>query len=440
MIDVATVTPSRRALALAVLWILFAVLGSVRPLLMWAWVATGVLIALALVLDFALTLRRPALRVERKLARSVALDASTQVVLRACNPSSREVRAILFEAQPPTFELDGLPAAVTVPADGWTEVQYRLRATRRGQFELGSPHAQQRSLLGLWWRAVSASDEQSVRVYPNFLAVARYALLATSDRTSEFGIRKMRRRGEGTEFHQLREYRPGDPLRQIDWRATSRLLRPMSRDYREEQDQQLLLLLDCGRPMRAQDGDLNHLDHALNAGLLLAHVALRQGDAVGLITYGGVDRSVAPRKGMSHLVTLLNATFDLDTSTEGSDMAAAVESALRHLRRRTLIVLLTNIRDEPDAEVLSVLRFAGRRHVVLLAALREAAIGKALVEPPTDFDGALRVAGSYVFLRHRAASRDNLERAGLHCIDAEPSELAPGLVNRYLAIKASHLL
>ena len=228
------------------------------------------------------------------------------------------------------------------------DVRYEIRPTRRGLLSLPAPRANQRSRLGLFWSAVQGTQDQDVRIYPNFMAVARYALLAASARTAELGIRKTRRRGEGTEFHQLREYRAGDPLRQIDWQATSRVLRPISRDYREEQDQQVLLMLDCGRAMHAPGPQPEPPGSRTERSAVARHVALSQGDAVGLIAYGGPKRSVAPRKGRAHLARLLNATFDLGTSTEASDVVAAVESALQHLRRRTLIVLVTNIREEPE--------------------------------------------------------------------------------------------
>ena len=137
---------------------------------------------------------------------------------------------------------------------------------------------------------------QTVRIYPNFSVLTRFAILATDNRLSQIGMLQRRRRGEGLDFHQLREYREGDVQRQIDWKASARMPRLISREYQDERDQQVLLMLDCGRRMAARDDALSHFDHAVNAALLLAYVSLRQGDAVGLLTMSGETRWMAPRK------------------------------------------------------------------------------------------------------------------------------------------------
>lgn len=130
---------------------------------------------------------------------------------------------------------------------------------------------------------------------PDFARLYGAELMAVDHWLNQIGVRGGQRRGLGLEFHQLREFRDGDTLRQIDWKATARKRTPIAREYQDERDQQILFLLDCGRRMRSQDGDLSHFDHALNASLLLAYVALRQGDAVGAMTFAGDDRRHLPR-------------------------------------------------------------------------------------------------------------------------------------------------
>ena len=156
----------------------------------------------------------------------------------------------------------------------------------------------------------------------------KFAALASGHRLPQLGIHHQRRRGEGSEFHQLRDYRPGDSLRQVDWKATARCRRLISRDYQDEQDQQVVCLLDCGRRMRSLDGRLSHFDHTLTALLLLAYVALRQGDAVGLLTFAGPERWVPPRKTRGTLDRLMAAVHDLEPGLEPTDYLAAAQAAL----------------------------------------------------------------------------------------------------------------
>jgi len=433
-------TPTSQSLQLLLGWTAVAVVAAFYPEALTAWTVVGAGLGAVLLADLLLTLNRPQTKVVRQLANSLALDVKTRGWLRVHNQSDSPRKVMVHESHPTSVEVEHLPQVVRVPAAGFAEVPYTVRTTKRGEVLFGELKYRLGSPLGFWWRSVRGDGPQAVRVYPNFRAVARYSLLATANRSSQLGIRKRRRRGEGTEFHQLREYRAGDPLRQIDWTATSRLLKMISREYREERDQQIMFLLDCGRRMHAQDGELNHLDHALDALLLLGYVALRQGDAVGLMTYGGQNRRLPPRKGASYLNAILNAVFDLETTTAASDAGVAVEEAIKTLRRRTLIVMVTNLRDEEDEDLIGALKIASRRHLVLLASLREAVIGETLKKRPGDFKQALRLAATHEFLRARDEAHDKLKRTGLMALDVEPRELAAGLVSRYLQIKSSGVL
>jgi uncharacterized protein (DUF58 family) len=291
------------------------------------------------------------------------------------------------------------------------------------------------SPLGLWQAKRWSGEEQAVRVYPNFRALAKYTLLATDNRLSQIGVLQVRRRGEGTEFHQLREYRQGDPQRAIDWKATSRTARLIAREYEEEKDQRVLLVIDCGRRMASKDDDLSHFDHTLNAALLLAHVALRQGDAVGMLTMGGVNRYLEPRKSIGAVQSMLNRVYDLEPTLAVPDYDQAARDVMRHQRRRALVILLTNLRDEDDDTLLPALRLLRTRHLVVLASLREAIISRALSARVDSFDRAVThaAAAEYLAMRERVFRR--IGAAGVMALDAEPDRLPILLVNRYLELK-----
>jgi uncharacterized protein (DUF58 family) len=274
-----------------------------------------------------------------------------------------------------------------------------------------------------------------VRVYPNFRALAKYTLLATDNRLSQIGVLQVRRRGEGMEFHQLREYRQGDSQRAIDWKATSRTARLISREYEEEKDQRVLLVVDCGRRMASKDGELSHFDHTLNAALLLAHVALRQGDAVGMLTMGGVHRYCEPRKSIAAVHAIMNRMFDVEPTLAVPDYHRAATDVMRQVRRRALVILLTNLRDEDDAGLLPALALLRSRHLVVLASLREAILSRALTARVDSFDRAVThaAAADYLALRERTFRR--IGASGVVTLDVEPEKLPITLVNRYLQLK-----
>jgi uncharacterized protein (DUF58 family) len=272
-------------------------------------------------------------------------------------------------------------------------------------------------------------------VFPNFAAVASYALLAIDNRLSQIGILQRRRRGEGLEFHQLREYRRGDSLRQVDWKATARSGKLISREYQDERDQQIFFLIDCGRRMNAQDDALSHFDHTLNAVLLLTYVAVRQGDAVGLLTMGGTPRFLAPRKSAGALNAVLNTVFDLQPTLRPTDYYRAALELMQRLRKRALVVIVSNLRDEDAATLNPALALLRSRHLVLFANLRERVIADTLARPVFELDDALAVSATADFLRAREAALRRVEARGGLTLDVEPERLAVALVNRYLDVK-----
>lgn len=379
--------------------------------------------------------RLPTPAVLRRVPASIAVGVRTEVVLRVANAAARALRLELHDHHPASFEPEGLPRALLLGAGQWSEVRYQVRPVARGETRFGETELRIFSPLGLWQTKRSSGEEQAVRVYPNFRALAKYTLLATDNRLSQIGVLQVRRRGEGTEFHQLREYRQGDPQRAIDWKATARTARLIAREYEEEKDQRVLLVIDCGRRMASKDDDLSHFDHTLNAALLLAHVALRQGDAVGMLTMGGVHRYLEPRKSIGAVHAMLNRVYDIEPTLAVPDYDQAARDVMRHLRRRALVILLTNLRDEDDDSLLPALQLLRTRHLVVLASLREAIIGRALSARVDSFDRAVThaAAAEYLALRERVFRR--IDAAGVMALDVEPEKLPISLVNRYLELK-----
>jgi uncharacterized protein (DUF58 family) len=262
-------------------------------------------------------------------------------------------------------------------------------------------------------------------------------LLAIDHRLSAVGILQLRRRGEGMDFDQLREYREGDSLRKIDWKASQRMGKLISREYQDERDQQVMFLVDCGRRMRAQDDECSHFDHALDATLLLAYVGLRQGDSVGLMTMSGEDHFLAPHKSREVVNHILNTVYDLQPTLFTPDYYQAAVSLSRRLRKRALIVIISNLRDEDDDSLVPALRLLQKRHLVLFASLREKVLDDAVALPVRDFDSALTHAAAIDYRLQREAAFDRLKLSNVVCLDVAPQRLAVALVNQYLEVKRS---
>jgi uncharacterized protein (DUF58 family) len=401
------------------------------------WLTLAAALALVAALDLVSGLRLPLPAVARRLPASLALGVRIEVALRVANPSARRLRLEVHDHHPASFEAEGLPRTLSLAPLEWTELAYQARPVARGQARFGATELRLFSPLGLWQVARRASNESAVRVYPNFRALAKYTLLATDNRLSQIGVLQVRRRGEGMEFHQLREYRQGDSQRAIDWKATSRTARLIAREYEDEKDQRVLLVVDCGRRMASKDDELSHFDHALNSALLLAHVAARQGDAVGMLTMAGVHRYVEPRKSVAAVNAILNHAYDIEPTLAVPDYHEAARDIMRHVRRRALVIVLTNLRDEDDGTLLPALKLLRSRHLVVLASLREAILSRALSARVDSFDRAVTHAAAADYLAGRERSFRRLEAAGVVTLDVEPERLPIALVNRYLELKRS---
>ncbi|MBC9251861.1 hypothetical protein A9179_16445 [Pseudomonas alcaligenes] len=441
--------PSRLLLGLLGGLLLLALLLGSLPLLQVELPATlrplwwGLLLALLLLAAVdALWLRRlPTPRLERHLPGNLPLGRWSEVRLTVHHDYRQALQASLFDHVPDDMEFEFLPQQVALHPGEQTDFGYRVRPLKRGHFRFQRCEFVLPSPLRLWHGRRYLELASETRVYPDFARLYGAQLMAVDDWLSQLGVRQRQRRGLGLEFHQLREFREGDTLRQIDWKATARKRTPIAREYQDERDQQIVFLLDCGRRMRSHDGDLAHFDHALNACLLLSYVALRQGDAVGLATFAGnQDQYVAPVKGQAHISTLLNAVYALDSTHRPADYAAAINSLLARQQRRALVVLVTNLRDEDDEELLGAVKRLGRQHRVLIASLREEVLDRLRHTPVQDYEQALGYCGTVDYLNARAGLHERLLAHGMPVLDARPGELGPELVGRYLAWKKAGVL
>lgn len=415
--------------------------ASFSPSLIPLWKIALALVIIILLIDLVLSHLSQPIEVERDLPGSLPLGVSRHVSLRIHNQSNRNQSLAIFDHFPTQIQSEGLPVNLSIPAEQHADVQYKIIANERGKLEFPLVQIKLQSIFKFWQRNINLSVLSKTNVYPNFAAISHYTLLATDNNLSQMGIIKKRRRGEGQDFHQLREYREGDALRQIDWKATSRIQKLISREYQDERDQEIIFMLDCGHRMLAKDDDLSHFDHTLNALLLLSFVALRQGDAVGLATFASEDqRWISPRKGQHTVQNILNTVYDLQPSSESPDYSKAATDLLIRHKKRSLVIILTNMRDEDADDLLPAINLLKKRHLVLLASLREASIDQTLEQPIDDLQSAIENSATHQYLQFRNKAFEQLASSGITTMDVQPDKMTVELINAYLGIKASGAL
>ncbi|MCC6742040.1 MAG: DUF58 domain-containing protein [Planctomycetia bacterium] len=391
---------------------------------------------LLLVAERAAGVRRSWLEVERTLPDKVCVGEDNACALTFRSFAWLPLRVRAIEGWPAEFEAEPGELGARVEAYRSDTVSYVLRPGGRGEFTLGPVQVRVRSPLGLIERRLSFGEPVKVRVYPNLKDLRRYDLLSRRRLLAQQGIRAVRKVGEGREFERLREYSPGDEFRTIDWKATARRRRPVSRVHETERGQNVLILLDAGRLMAAATGGLTKLDYAINAALMLGYVALRNGDRVGLSVFSSdVESFSLPRAGRAALARLMDVLVPLQPRLTFSNYRAAVESVSRKMRRRALVVMYTDLAD-PEAmqEICDVFPLLRRSHLPLCVSFRDPALLDLANTPPAPVALYEHVAAMEMVAERRQAL-GRLRTGGVSIVDVPPEEVAVASVNRYLRIK-----
>lgn len=418
-------------------WLLLAVIAVAFPSLAVAWLRLGAAAGVVVLTDAVLVRFAKPLELERRLPGRFALGEAGEVRLILRNVGATPAKIEIHDGVPPGAVAPVLPWTGVVPESREIRVFHPVTLSERGEAVFTRVHVRRFSPLGLWHRRTLHLTDETVKVYPNYEPVIRYALLAMQHRESPMGIVRRPRAGSSRDFHQLRDYRDGDPLAQIDWKASSRRQMLISRDYQEQRNQSIVFLLDTGRRMRALDGGVPQFDHVLNAILLVSHMALRQGDQVSVKSFGGSDRWLPPVKGSHAMPVLLNHLYDYQTTAAPSDFSGAVEQLMARQRRRSLVILLTNLRGEDGKELVPALQVLKSRHLVLLASMRERAVEDSITDPVESFSSALRFLAADRYVQERREILATLGALGVLTLDSTAQEFAIALANSYFDIKAA---
>ena len=412
------------------------------PLFIYFIVVFDLLVLSTVVIDL-LTITGPSgLSVERQMLRSGSLGGTHDVKLCLDN---RSARTQLIEIR------DDLPEGLTSEPESQTlvlepgkraELDYQLRPIRRGSFEFEWIYIRLRSWLGFWHRVVKRPCPGELLVYPDMKQIAEYALLARTNRLSLIGIRKTRKAGQDNNFERLRDYTQDDNYKHIDWRSTARRNKLTVKQFQTDQSQRLIFMLDCGRLMTNEYRGLSLLDYALNSVLMLSYVALQQGDSVGMLCFSERIESFVPvRGGLSQMNRLLHAGFNRFPSMEQTNYNEAFLHISRNCRRRSMVVLITSVIDDVSAaQITGYLRTLQTKHLPVLALLRDRSVFDFADNPDMDESILYRSAAAAQLLIWRNEVIQRLENGGVLSVDAFPDQLTSPLINRYLQIKAKHML
>ena len=406
----------------------------------------NMLLLAAVVIDY-LTCPAPetAFTAERITEDALAVAAENRVMLRVRNTTDKSYRLLVRDEPPAAFPLsEGTVRQWQVQLGPFQQIEltYALTPPTRGDFTFGDVYLRLVAPLGLIWKQGKIAASSTVSVFPNLRAVADYDLLLRKANLSRQGTRRVRVSGGGREFASLREYTPDDEYRTIDWKATARRGKVISRTFEAERSQDILLLIDLGRLMRQEIASAQKLDHVVNAALMLSHVVAGAEDRIGLLTFADEPKAwVPPRRGRAAAQEILTALYSARALPIESDYRAAFRFLAARWRKRSLAVLFTDLADpESSAMLLAEIAQLASAHLVVCVVVADPLIGERARLSPTEAAQVYEKAVATDVLSDRRRALNLLKKRGVLVVDAEPQELSADLVARYLEVKARSLI
>lgn len=389
------------------------------------------------VLADAVLIPREALRVRRKVPPVLRQAQLFQVELVLWNQAERVATFHLLDSPP--VEFAGSRQVITLRLPSRQEVihTYSLKSFRRGSFEFGAVYYRITGPLGLIQRQGKIDLPQHVMVLPDLTGEGSHDLQLALAGAMQPGRRKAPRRGEGREFESLREHQRDDDFRHIDWKASAKRNKLISRQYETERDQRLMILLDTGRLMSPRIGDYRKLDYAINASVHLAQVALHKGDLVGYAIFNEELRAFAePKKGQAQLSHFVRNLTALQPSRLESDYAAVFHHVLKHCSRRTLIVCFTDLGDVGAAQAVlqAALPLRPRHLPVIVTVSNSEVLAVTRKMPDNEFEVYRHVAALEIWNDYQRTLR-GLRSRGVTAVSVGAQELSTATINEYLRIK-----
>jgi uncharacterized protein (DUF58 family) len=432
------------------LFYLLMALGLILLSLSWGrpwlrWVALGYDLALLAVafIDARRSRLPQAVLITREFNGRFAVGAETEVHINVQNAQPHAVSLIIKDEYPPQMKLSGLRQAhMRVEGQTSAALVYGLTPPKRGRFEFGRIAVRFLSRLNLVWCETSVGENDFVKVYPNMRRAREAELKALGARSLVSSHRKTSWRGEGREFESLRDYVRGDELRHISWSATARRGKLTTRQYQIERDQTILIAIDGGRLMTARIEQETKLDSAVHAALALLSTAARAGDNAGLLVFGRkIKTFLPPGRGHEHMDAALEALYSVEPEMIEPSYSRAFEFIAANSKRRSLVILITDLVDEEGSkELLTSLRLLRPRHLPLVVTIADRDLRAVVSNVPEDARDLFTQSVAEEIMYLREAALRLVESQGGLALDVTAAALAPAILEKYLQVKERGLL
>lgn len=429
--------PSHRLIKLLLLGFLPIILIGINELYLAIVLGYDLLLFCLCLLDITFSLKPGELEVERIHSKRLSLGQENRVRIRITNSSRYRAYLEVVDDHPPSFIHKGQPMKLPLDPLEQKEVSYSVRPDNRGDFRFGNINVRSITRLGLITRSFKIDISEEIKVYPNILGIKEYRSMATAHRLSQLGFHTFRRSGIGTEFESLREYQVDDEYKSINWKATSRVGYPITQLYETERSQNILIGLDASRMMAARIEGIAKLDYAINSALLIAFVAGRSDDRVGLFVFSHeLEGFLPPRKGRAQFKTFLETLYKVEPSDTNVDYLSTFKFVAHKNKRRSLVIVYTDLLDEDtSAAFMKALPILSGSHLVMCVTLQDPLIDKMRELFPRTTADAYDKAAASMIRRDEEGILAKVKAGGALVLESPPDRLNVNLINKYIELK-----
>ncbi len=351
--------------------------------------------------------------------------------------SYRIIDEIPFQFQQRFFHIDGALEAAQSAC-----LRYMVRPTERGEYNFGDINVFYRTRIGCAERHIRSAASTAVEVYPSYLQMRHYELMAATNRLTEVGVKRIRRRGQAQEFDQIREYVPGDEYRTINWNATARRSELMVNQYRDEKSQPIYSLIDMGRTMQMPFEGMSLLDYAINSTLVISNIAMLKDDKAGLISFSeNVNASLRAECGRGHMQKILELLYNQQTRFKESNYELLYATVRRTVHQRSLLFLYTNFETLSSLKrQIPTFRMLSQSHVLCVIFFENTELRSLLESPARTIEDMYIHTIGQKFAHEKKLMIRELRRYGIHALCTVPADLSVNTINKYLELKARGVL
>ena len=406
----------------------------------WGAFALLSLLGVLLIVDIIMLYHKRGIQASRTCAERFSNGDDNKIELRVESSYGFPLRLSVIDEVPFVFQRRDINFALSLKKLEGKTIIYHLRPTKRGVYGFGKIRVLASSPIGLIMRRFTCGNDQDIKVYPSYLMLNQYELLAISNNLSELGIKKIRRIGNNTEFEQIKDYVSGDDYRTINWKATARRNKLMVNVYTDEKSQQVINVIDKGRVMQQAFDGMTLLDYAINASLVLSYIAMHKEDKAGVMTFERqFDTFVRPERSDSHMMKILDNLYHQESTFGESDFSSLCVNVSRFVTKRSLLIIYTNFYGQNALKrQLPYLKQLSNNHVVLVVFFEDTELDRYSREPSRDMQDYYCHAVANNVAYEKQAVMATLRQNGIYALLTKPENLTVGIINRYLEMKAAH--